>query len=332
MNLADLIIRILRKFYRIFAGKSFLPPSSIIDRDQANEKIYLLLNSSSPTMISRFGTTELISINNYLCISSQVNCVRKIFDYITDHTHTPWWFKAHFKFLDEFSGVYPPTAETSKRFAERYLNDIPFIDILGSFQYYERYMPLNKNVIQLQLETLYPFFVEHPWTSVLKGKKVLVVHPFEDTIRHQYERRELLFEHPEILPEFELITIKAVQSAAGVRPPFKDWFEALKFMEDQISNTEFDICLLGCGAYGMPLAAHVKRMGKKAVHLGGGLQLLFGIKGKRWDNPNYGIVAYNAYPGLMQKPYSSLYNEYWIRPLESDTPPTAEKLEGAAYW
>jgi hypothetical protein len=332
LSLADIIIRILRKFYRIFAGKSFLPPSSIIDRDQANENIYLLLNSSSPTMISRFGTTELISINNYLCITSQVNFVRKIFNYITDHTHTPWWFKAHFKFLDEFSGVYPPTAETSKRFAERYLNDIPFIDILGSFQYYERFMPLNENVIQLQLETLYPFFVEHPWTSVLKGKKVLVVHPFEDTIRHQYKRRELLFEHPEILPEFELITIKAVQSAAGVRPPFKDWFEALNFMENQISNTEFDICLLGCGAYGMPLAAHVKRMGKKAVHLGGGLQLLFGIKGKRWDNPNYGIVEYKEYPGLMQKPYSSLYNQYWIRPLESDTPPTAEKLEGAAYW
>ena len=26
---------------------------------------------------------------------------------------------------------------------------------------------------------------------------------------------------------------------------------------------------LGCGAYGFPLAAHVKRMGKKAIHMGG---------------------------------------------------------------
>ena len=30
---------------------------------------------------------------------------------------------------------------------------------------------------------LYPFFVERPWTRILTGKKVLVVHPFVDTIR-----------------------------------------------------------------------------------------------------------------------------------------------------
>lgn len=33
--------------------------------------------------------------------------------------------------------------------------------------------------------------------------------------------------------------------------------------------------------YGFPLAAHVKHKGKQAIHLGGTLQLLFGIKGNR---------------------------------------------------
>ena len=40
----------------------------------------------------------------------------------------------------------------------------------------------------------------------------------------------------------------------------------------------FDIALIGCGAYGFPLAAFVKGIGKKAVHIGGPLQLFFGIK------------------------------------------------------
>lgn len=49
-------------------------------------------------------------------------------------------------------------------------------------------------------------------------------------------------------------------------------------MKDEIDKRDYDIALIGCGAYGFPLAAHIKRSGKKAVHLGGALQLLFGIK------------------------------------------------------
>ena len=45
----------------------------------------------------------------------------------------------------------------------------------------------------------------------------------------------------------------------------------------------FDVAIIGCGAYGMPLAAMLKQAGKQAIHLGGATQLLFGIKGKRWE-------------------------------------------------
>ena len=44
-------------------------------------------------------------------------------------------------------------------------------------------------------------------------------------------------------------------------------------------------------------------MGKThSLYVGGGLQLLFGIKGKRWDDANGKL----------------LYNEHWVRPLSSD--------------
>ena len=78
---------------------------------------------------------------------------------------------------------------------------------------------------------------------------------------------------------------------------------------------DFDICLLGCGAYGFPLAAHVKRLGKKAVHIGGALQLLFGIKGRRWD-----------------REFSSIYNDAWVRPEENEKPRNANSVEGGCYW
>ena len=76
-------------------------------------------------------------------------------------------------------------------------------------------------------------------------------------------------------------------------------------MENDIAATEFDIALLGCGAYGLPLAAHVKRLGRKSVHIGGACQVLFGIKGLRWDGHEL---------------ISRLYNEHWVRPRETERP------------
>ena len=44
---------------------------------------------------------------------------------------------------------------------------------------------------------------------------------------------------------------------------------------------EFDVAIIGCGAYGLPLAVEAKRMGKQAIHMGGATQVLFGIKVNR---------------------------------------------------
>ncbi len=330
MKTRDYIVRFFKKGYQKFLNKKFENLLCDIDRQSANDKIYDLLMSDNPCMISRFGTTELITINNYLCVKSDAPYLRKVWNYISDKTHTPWWFEDNFKYMWTYSGIFPPTQETAERFSERYLEDAPLIDLLGSFQYYEKFMPLTKSVQLVHLETLYPFFVERPWTRALKGKKVLVVHPFDFTIKHQYKKRTDLFMEEDILPDYELITLKAVQSAADIQVPFKDWFEALAYMEKQISEIDFDICLLGCGAYGLPLAAHVKRLGKKAIHIGGGLQLLFGIKGKRWEDESY-LSLYNI-PELATNSYKSLYNDGWIKPLDEDTPKEAFKVDGACYW
>jgi hypothetical protein len=331
MIVKDYLIRGAKIAYRFFSKKKFLNPECDIDRQSANDKIYDLLIKDKPCMISRFGTTEIIAINNYLCISSPESFFKKILNYITDNTHTPWWFEDHFHYMSVYSGIFPPNKNTAKRFAQINLEDIPLIDLLGSFQYYEKFMPLREDVQFVHLETLYPFFVERPWTRALKGKKVLVIHPFEMTINLQYQQRELLFSNTDILPEFELITLRAIQSAGDIKVPFSDWFEALEYMEKQIEKIDFDICLLGCGAYGLPLAAYIKRIGRQAVHLGGGLQLLFGIKGKRWDcSSNYG--SWYKIQNLFNKNYCDLYNESWCKPLHEDTPENANKLDNGTYW
>lgn len=331
MNVADILIRVLKKTYREITGATFPNPSCDCDRQSANDKIFRLLDSGKPCMISRFGTTEINCVNNYLCVYRKRPFMKKCWDYITDKTHTPWWNRSHWQAMYLWSGIFPPGLSTAEHFSEQYLADIPEIDLLGCHQYYEKFMPLRENVTKVQLETLYPFFVKRPWTRYLHGKKVLVVHPFEATIKQQYQRRKALFDNPDVLPDFELITLKSVQTIAGNKSLFRDWFEALAYMENQISSIDFDICLLGCGAYGLPLAAHVKRMGRQAVHLGGGLQLLFGIKGKRWVEQYPDVLHY--LPGVnIHTNYRSLFNNQWVYPLPEDKPARANIVENGCYW
>lgn len=329
MDTRDFILKGLKKAYRTVFRPKFEPDGNqFLDRQEANDKIYKLLESDSPCMVARFGTTEIGILTNYITTHSKKSIISRCYDYIVDNTGMPWWDKLYVEKCKWASGIFPQSIETLERFSERYFEDIPHIDLLGSFNYTEKFMPLRDDVQKVHLECLYPFFVEHPWTKALRGKKVLVVHPFTETIKAQCARRERLFDNADVLPEFELKTLRAVQTGADSKCEFSDWFEALKYMEDEIAKIDFDIAIIGCGAYGLPLAATIKRMGKKAVHLGGGSQLLFGIKGKRWDNDGY---HWKELPQLNTS-YSNLYNDYWVRPSKDETPKNANKVEGACYW
>lgn len=209
------------------------------------------------------------------------------------------------------------------------IKDSKEIDILGSWRKEENLLVDTSSIKLVHLLCLEPFHAQNPWTRALKGKKVLVIHPFAQTIEKQYtNNRNLLFTNPDILPDFELQTLIAIQSLGG-KSQFNTWFDALQYMKDEIDKRDYDIALIGCGAYGFPLAAHIKRSGKKAIHLGGALQLLFGIKGKRWTNPNYGV---NSLSFIKTNYYNNLMNDFWVSPSKAEKPSNANNVEGACYW
>ena len=120
-----------------------------------------------------------------------------------------------------------------------------------------------------------------------------------------------------ILPEFELKTLKAVQTVAGQISEFSTWFDALEFMVNGALKIDFDVAIIGCGVYSFPLAAKLRAKGKQVVQMGGATQILFGIKGKRWD----------THPLI-----SKLYNKHWVRPLPEETPEKNAIVEGGCYW
>lgn len=110
-----------------------------------------------------------------------------------------------------------------------------------------------------------------------------MIHPYERSIIKQYEKREKLFENQDVLPEFELYAIKAVQSIGGeCEEGYKDWFEALEAMIGQIEEMNFEVALIGCGAYSLPLVARIKKIGKRWKNNSGISQ----TKKKYWIYPN----------------------------------------------
>lgn len=69
--------------------------------------------------------------------------------------------------------------------------------------------------VSIYQESSMPLEFQTLWTYALKGKRVLVIHPFETSIRENYKLREKLFTNSKFLPEFELQVLKSVQSSAG---------------------------------------------------------------------------------------------------------------------
>jgi hypothetical protein len=279
----------------------------VINVQEANEFLKTKINGSKPFMFGRYGSTEINCVTEFLLykkgIVDEINLKR--IEIACNH-----------------NGLFPLKHKTIEDFSKLMLDLSKESDLYGTFRmimedYYIKYY-MRKDVVLTHLYMMDFWLYDEPFTYALKGKKVLVIHPLAEQIEQQYAKRDLLFNNKKVLPEFELKTIKAVQTIAGERDErFKDWFEALDYMYNQAMEIDFDVAILGCGAYGFPLAAKIKKAGKIAIHMGGVTQMLFGIKGARWD---------------MHPEASKLYNDYWIRPEAKDIPKNAKDVEEGCYW
>lgn len=314
-----IILEYLRKLFSKFNNSEDNSPALRFDiTDQrASDHIKALLDSDKPCMIARFGSGEL-SVVVVTYFHRNFSLLKNSIEYIKGKRYKFWLSQYIINGITINGGFFPADKSLIFNYGDLILKDLDKIDVLGSWVDYEYHVShLFTNAKLVRLGDLEPYYFQHPWSIALKGKTVLVIHPFEDSIKLQYAKRELLFGNKDILPEFNLKTIKAVQSLAHNKVPFNNWFEAFQSMCKQIDEIDFDIALIGAGAYGMPLATYVKKRGKKAVHLGGALQILFGIKGKRWENSPF---------------FKTLINEHWVKPLPHEVPPKAQEVEDACYW
>ena len=279
---------------------------AVLDAEAGNDYARERLESGEPFLFGRCGATEMRTVADWFC------CGGIGFEEKTRQD------------IRNLSGVFPTDDETLRMFCSVYTAAAQSADLLALWN-----VGAEREVIRgckhtkfAKLRALEPYYHAHPWSAALAGKRVLVVHPFAETIRSQYARREEIFTNApggvETLPEFASLTvIRAVQGLAGQDTGYDSWFDALSAMKAKMDAQKYDVAIIGAGAYSLPLAAHARDTGHAAVQMSGATQLLFGIKGKRWDD----------HPQI-----SKLYNAAWVRPSAAEQPQNKQAVEGGCYW
>jgi hypothetical protein len=269
-----------------------------------------LLKRDEPFFISRLGN-EIENSYNYM--------VNQNLQY-----HT---------MLDLNAGIYCKTNKDLITYYQMYYNAIINSDAIALFNSrqdvlsYEQYFMKTIKLQCLFSRALEPFYLilenEIPWTHHLLGKKVLIISPFIDSFQKQIKRGFKMFHDKSktiFHPDQEFVFYKSFNTLAG-NHLHSSWLETFNIMCEDINKLDFDIAMLSCGGYGIPLSYYIKNnLKKSSIYVGGGLQLLFGVIGQRWlTHPIIGKI-------IMEQP------EQFIRPSGDEIVRNKNMVENGCYW
>jgi hypothetical protein len=128
------------------------------------------------------------------------------------------------------AGVRPADDDTLDQFSSLYLEAAQHVDILGVWFHHSERSLVRKTLPEasklIPLRSMDPLSFPGSWTSALRGRSVCVVHPFGSSIASQYARRHEIFDDPNVLPDFDLKIVKAVQAIGGLPEQYETWFSA----------------------------------------------------------------------------------------------------------
>lgn len=168
-------------------------------------------------MVARFGSTEF-DLLSYMYLMEKSFFTR--FKYYIEGIST-FLFPSNEQLtllvdkLTILSGFFPAEISLADKYTDYVFTDIPQLDILGIWRNEIIIKNELNNVKFVRMTDIEPYDYDEPWSKALEGKKVLVVHPFAATIQEQYTKRKLLWQNKDVLPQFELKTLKAIQSIGG---------------------------------------------------------------------------------------------------------------------
>uniref|UniRef100_A0A6C0KY45 Uncharacterized protein n=1 Tax=viral metagenome TaxID=1070528 RepID=A0A6C0KY45_9ZZZZ len=296
--------------------------------EEATELICQLLSSESGIAIGKIGTSEFNAINFYRhrLAGSYESYPDKIKKDIT--VNAGLWAGAN-ESLDEAIDAWAKS----------------MIESIGTFDAVVAWNPMYpqpedmffrvfaRGIPRIVLRALEPYYSPtKQYTLQMTKGPIAVVSPFAESIRRQWQNRTKIFPPDGLGGQMwlEEQTLVAIQAPFGpAMTPNKlelSWSPEIRIaghqagiqnLVEQVKASGARYAFVGMGALSILLVAALKKEGIKAIHTGGGTQIMFGVLGERWKYHNV---------------ISKLFNEHWIRPSEKETPSSAASVEGACYW
>lgn len=167
---------------------------------------------------------------------------------------------------------------------------------------------------------IFHYIYDQPFTTAFKGRRILIVSQFEESIRSKLEIRDKIYDGVDLFPECSFVFIK---------PPFTNGSNSSEEFDIELEKFfiklnglkgSYDIALLSCGGYANPIANYIyENHNASSIYIGGVLQMYFGIYGVRWMKERPDILKIYL-------------NEYWSRPLQSEKPGDFLSIEKGCYW
>lgn len=280
---------------------------------ESNQFMIEHIQSNAPFLISRLGIGPETSIT-YNFLNNVDSDAQSIYT------------------LHNNGGIYCNSMEQLREYSAKYAECLNHSTALAEWRTentllskYEQYFIRTYGLKCLTYQILEPFYcIEEkikPWSHFLLGKKVLVVHPFVESMQQQLRSGFQMYKNHRLFSEGQEFVFYKSYNTSGMTRLHSSWMETFELMCADISKLDFDIALLGCGGYGLPLCDFLyTKMNKSAIYIGGGLQLLFGVMGNRWMNePMWKrIIAENG--------------SKFIRPNANEQIQNQHTIERACYW
>ena len=304
--------------YKKMGLKLRLLNNKLLDRSQkeihgrdaaALEEIKQKLLQKIPFLAGKIGGAELLALE-YLDHRFKLSWPKS------------WSWRRPAARLYNNAGVFPIQKESFMNWNEEMRQSIATTDFLCAWQndpFLKKYETALIHSLAPQSCAIPMSLLGHDILPMIATFRWLVVSPFVKTMQKQLPGMKQINDPT---GKLEIDWDHIVKTCKFVRCPFQShletspfasWEDGLDKLAAEVASNEFDVALIGAGAWSLPLGRRIKQMGKSAIHMGGETQLLFGIKGKRWVNYN-------------------IYNSAWVNADQEETPKDTNRVEDGCYW
>ena len=268
--------------------------------------------------------------NDFACVGNMWNTSKQI----TENSLT--FLQNRVRAFANNAGIHVRNNADIMEYAQKYHNAFKHCDMYTGLDkhggYYKdiafshEYMTTtysNKQFVWTTALNIFYYVYSNPWTHALRGKRILIVSPFAESILGQLPIREKLYDGVDLFPDCTFITIQPPQTqgkytTVDTTDYFGKHLSEFANKLDQIRD-DYDVALVSCGGYGNLVCDYIFESGKSSIYVGGVLQMYFGIMGNRWMKDERDSVRL-------------FLNEYWTRPKEHERPNGYKTIENGCYW